>query len=140
MRIFWDTNLFIYLWEDGANQEEVTAFADWIVAENHELVTSSLTVGEILVHPLQQRKFALAKKYEAAFRALEIVPFDENIAPTFAMLRAKNKSLRPPDAIQLACATEAQVDFFFTNDNRLSAMDTAGKLEKLSFPDWRSIT
>lgn len=58
-------------------------------------------------------------------------------ALTFAMLRAKNKSLRPPDAIQLACASSGDADYFFTNDDRLNGMDSDGKLEKCAFDAWQ---
>jgi predicted nucleic acid-binding protein len=31
-----------------------------------------------------------------------------------------DRTIRPPDAIQLACAAQANVDLFITNDDRLS--------------------
>ena len=36
------------------------------------------------------------------------------------MIERKDRSIRPPDAIQLACASAARVDLFITNDERLS--------------------
>jgi predicted nucleic acid-binding protein len=54
-----------------------------------------------------------------------IVPFDENAAPRYADIRA-DRTIRPPDAIQLACAAAAGVDLFITNDDRLSRKQVSG--------------
>ncbi|MND07925.1 hypothetical protein D3C83_302310 [compost metagenome] len=47
------------------------------------------------------------------------MPFDQDAAIAYARIR-KDRSIRPPDAIQLACAAHAGVDLFITNDDRLS--------------------
>ena len=38
----------------------------------------------------------------------------------------RSRSLRAPDAIQLACAAAARMDMFITNDRRLSGKNVAG--------------
>src|SRR5439155_20387518 len=43
----------------------------------------------------------------------------------YARLR-RDRSLRAPDAIQLACAATAGVDLFITNDTRLHSTKVAG--------------
>lgn len=48
-----------------------------------------------------------------------ILTFDVKAARTFAAIR-RDRTIRPPDAIQLACAAQANVDLFITNDDRLS--------------------
>ncbi len=48
-----------------------------------------------------------------------VVPFDATAARRYAAIRL-DRGIRPPDAIQLACAAEAGVDLFITNDERLS--------------------
>ena len=35
-------------------------------------------------------------------------------------IRASDRMIRPPDAIRLACAAEANIDLFIANDDRLS--------------------
>lgn len=51
-RIFWDTNLFIYLFEDkGGRSERVAALRQRMIEREDELLTSALTLGEILVRP-----------------------------------------------------------------------------------------
>ena len=48
-RIFWDTNLFVYLLEDkGELTERVVALRERMVERSDELLTSTLTLGEIL--------------------------------------------------------------------------------------------
>ena len=58
--------------------------------------------------------------YEQAIStAATVVPFDRRAAYAFAAVR-KDRTIRPPDAIQLACAAVAGVDLFITNDHRLN--------------------
>jgi predicted nucleic acid-binding protein len=119
MRIFWDTNLFVYLWEGSVRTQQVEALLNWQHENEAELVTSTLTIGELLVHPLQQNREDLADRYLASFSQLHVISFDESAAYAFAQLRAQYPRLAPPDAIQLGCASVAAVDLFITNDQRL---------------------
>ena len=120
-RIFWDTNLFIYLLEDkGELTDRVVALRERMIERNDELLTSALTLGEILVRPLEAGDDALAHRYEQAIMAAAtVIPFDHSAAYAFAIVR-RDRTIRPPDAIQLACASVAGVDMFITNDYRLS--------------------
>jgi predicted nucleic acid-binding protein len=47
-----------------------------------------------------------------------VLPFLENAAEAFARVRL-DRTIRPPDAIQLATASQAGCDLFLTNDERL---------------------
>ena len=120
-RIFWDTNLFVYLFEDkGELTERVVSLRERMAERNDELLTSTLSVGEILVRPLEADDEQLADQYEHAMAAAAtILPFDGPAARKFASIR-RDRTIRPPDAIQLACAAAAGVDLFITNDQRLS--------------------
>ena len=120
-RIFWDTNLFIYLLEDkGELTEHVVALRERMIERNDELLTSALSLGEILVRPLEAGDEALARRYEQALTSTAtLTPFDNAAAWAFGTLR-RDRTIRPPDAIQLACASAAGVDLFITNDQRLS--------------------
>ena len=120
-RVFWDTNLFIYLIEDyGALSKRVVALRTRMIARGDHLFTSSLTLGEVLVHPLESGDEDLAEQYQKALStAAVILPFDEQTAKKYAALR-HDRSIRPPDAIQLACAAQAGTDLFITNDERIS--------------------
>ena len=120
-RIFWDTNLFVYLIEDkGELTERVVTLRERMIERNDELLTSALTLGEILVKPMEAGDATLLRRYEQAIAAsATVVPFDQAAAPVFAALR-RDRAIPPPDAIQLACASVASVDLFITNDQRLS--------------------
>ena len=120
-RIFWDTNLFVYLLEDkGELTERVVSLRERMIERNDELLTSTLTLGEILVRPLEAGDETLARRYEQAITAAAtVIPFDPPAAYAFATVR-RDRTIRPPDAIQLACASVAGVDMFITNDRRLN--------------------
>ncbi|MGC2196026.1 MAG: type II toxin-antitoxin system VapC family toxin [Terriglobales bacterium] len=119
-RVFWDTNLFIYLFEDyGVFSKAVGQLRSKMLARGDQLLTSALTLGEVLVKPIERSDSELCRKYEhAILTAATLIPFDVKAARIYAGLRSE-RSLRAPDAIQLACAANAKVDLFVTNDERL---------------------
>jgi predicted nucleic acid-binding protein len=126
-RIFWDTNLFIYLFEDyGELSKTVGELRSKMLARGDQLVTSTLTLAEILVKPTERRNLELCKSYEHAITTAAIViPFDVKAAKAYAELRSQ-RSLKAPDAIQLACAASSAVDLFVTNDERLQGRQVNG--------------
>ncbi len=126
-RIFWDTNLFIYLFEDkDERSKQVATLRRRMIEREDELLTSALTLGEILVKPRETGNNELAKVYELAISAVAtVLPFDSDAALKFAEIR-QDRSIRAPDAIQLACASVARADLFITNDNRLSRKNIRG--------------
>jgi len=119
-RVFWDTNLFIYLFEDyGALSQAVVQLRSRMLARGDQLLTSTLTLGEILVKPAERKDAELCRKYEHAIATAAImIAFDVKAAKVYATLRSE-RSLKAPDAIQLSCAASANVDLFVTNDERL---------------------
>jgi predicted nucleic acid-binding protein len=126
-RVFWDTNLFIYLMEDGGpNTAAVTRLAERMLERSDILFTSVVTLGELLVHPMAQGNEALCQRYENILAARAIlIPFDQAAARSYARIR-QNKSVNPPDAIQLACAARAGIDIFITNDDHLRNQSVSG--------------
>ena len=126
-RIFWDTNLFIYLFEgSGKLSQQVTDLRQAMIERGDQLLTSTLTLGEILVKPLERQEAELARRYEEAITAAAVMlPFDVKAAKIYGALRS-DRSLRAPDAIQLASAAAAGVDLFITNDARLRAKRVEG--------------
>ena len=126
-RIFWDTNLFIYLFENYGNlSDRVADVRLRMLARGDELLTSTLTLGEILVKPTEIGNSELKSTYEEAVaRVATVLPFSREVARLYAEIR-RDRSIRPPDAIQLACAAHARVDLFITNDDRLATKAVAG--------------
>ncbi|MFZ3202026.1 MAG: type II toxin-antitoxin system VapC family toxin [Candidatus Acidiferrales bacterium] len=126
-RIFWDTNLFIYLFEDyGALSKEVEALRGRMIARGDQLFSSALTLGEVLVKPSEKGDERLARSYrEALNQAATLVAFDRDTAMHYAAIR-KDRGIKAPDAIQLACAAQARIDLFITNDERLKGKVVPG--------------
>jgi len=121
-RIFWDSNLFIYLFEGhpvfGA---QVRHLRQRMLHRGDRLYTSTLSVSEILVKPEAVSRSDLAERYLTFFRrpGVNVLPFDFKAATFYGRIR-QDKAIRAPDAIQLACAAAAGIDLFITNDVRLS--------------------
>jgi predicted nucleic acid-binding protein len=126
-RVFWDTNLFIYLLEDfGPQSDRVVSIRERMLEREDELCTSTLTLGEVLVKPAEQRNEALCQRYEEVIsQTARLIAFDRPTARRYAEIR-RNRAIRPPDAIQLACAAQVGVDLFITSDDRLSRLAVPG--------------
>ena len=127
-RIFWDTNIFIYLMEgSGEHNRWAKALLQRMSDRQDELVTSTMTLGELLVKPLEAERPDIAERYEALLSSpgVSVVDFDRRAARIYAGLRL-DRGIRAPDAIQLACAAAAETNLFVTNDARLSQKKVAG--------------
>ncbi len=127
-RVFFDTNLFIYLYEDaGELGEKVSALLSGMVRRKDELLASTLTLGELLFKPIAAGNTDLVSRYEASFSGpgIRLIDFDAKAARLFAQVRAMG-GIKPPDAIQLACAAAYGCDLFLTNDDRLSRVVLPG--------------
>jgi len=123
-RVFWDTNLFIYLMEDNDERaERVASIRRSMIDRQDILLASTMTLGELLVKPYRSGNKSLAASYRALFNVerVELIPFDDEAANIFGLLRA-HSNVRPPDAIQLACAARAHADLFITNDGPLTGL------------------
>lgn len=119
-RIFWDTNLFIYLLERNEKFSAMTReLRTKMLTRGDQLLTSTITLGEILIKPTQAGDAERCRKYERAISsAATVVAFDIKAARYYASIKT-SRSIKAPDAVQLACAACAGVDLFITNDDRL---------------------
>ncbi|HUQ90407.1 MAG TPA: PIN domain-containing protein [Bryobacteraceae bacterium] len=127
-RVFWDTHLFIYLFEKNAEwSPRVIELRRRMLARGDELLTSYLTVGEVLTKPKQLNNAMLERSYINFFSggSVELVGFSLDAAQRYGDIRSRER-IRPADAIQLACASAARTDLFVTNDNRLSGLVVSG--------------
>jgi predicted nucleic acid-binding protein len=126
-RIFWDTNLFIYYFERSPQFQIVDNLLTRMIQRGDELLTSTLTLGEVLVAPLEAGNTELAKRYEDFIdpRVIGVVPFDLAAARIYSTIR-RDRSIRAPDAMQLACAVATKAKMFITNDARLSRKTIPG--------------
>ena len=126
-RVFWDTNLFIYLFE-GAQpfSQQVHTLRKRMIERHDELLTSTMTLGEVQIGPCRSGDPTLAAKYrDAILQTGTVIPFYVKAADIYARLR-QDKSIKPPDAIQLSCAAAANVELFITNDHSLQRLNVPG--------------
>jgi predicted nucleic acid-binding protein len=117
-----DASIFIYLVE--RHREYVDIVRPVFIAADkgeRELVTSAVTLLEVLVVPLRTENHGLARDYQevlTASRGIRLVDVDHTQLRAAAGLRAKH-GLRTPDALQLAAALTTGCAAFVTNDGRL---------------------
>ena len=126
-RIFWDTNLFIYLLEPKEEYSLLTReLRSKMLRRGDQLLTSTITLGEVLVKPRQAGDMERCRKYERAISsAATLIPFDIQAARHYASIKT-GRSVQAPDAVQLSCAASVGVDLFITNDDRLQNKQVAG--------------
>lgn len=120
-RIFWDTMLFVYLIEEHPlYAKRVHLLLERMRVRQDQLCTSSFAVGETLVGPYKTGNKEIARKIRDAFRppVVEVIPFDIETAEYYAEIRATQR-VSAADGIHLACAAQARVDLFLTNDTDL---------------------
>lgn len=132
-----DTAAFIYWIEEHPDYLDVVApvfrAAD---AGQIEIVTSSLTLLEVLVVPYRAGQMQLAERYERLLtrsRNLRLVDMELDQVRAAAQLRALH-GVRTPDALQLAAALFLRAPVFVTNDRRLPRIPG---LEILQLRDYR---
>jgi predicted nucleic acid-binding protein len=126
-RIFWDTHLFLYLFEDSPGLgAKAAALRRRMLARGDQLFTSALTVGELLVKPLEARAPDVAASYERALSlSASIVIIDQHVMRRFAEIKERHH-VPPADAIQLAAASHIGVDLFITSDDRHDGLIVPG--------------
>lgn len=84
-------------------------------------VTSTLTIAEVLVHPLRNGDIELASRYRDILmgaKGLILTPVSAEVAETAARIRGEF-NVRTPDAIQLATTMQSGAQYFLTNDLKL---------------------
>lgn len=117
--VYVDTQIFIYSVE--MHDKYWSLLEDfWRKANSEEikLVTSELTLAEVLVAPLRQKDTQLINAYNELLKSsqVDLVPVSEAILREAAALRASIPRLRMPDAIHASTANSYKCDMFLTND------------------------
>ncbi len=120
-----DSAPLIYFIEENPIYLEMTdAFFEAMVRGEFRVVTSVVTLLEVLVYPLRQGNRILAQQYrdillnEEGLTTIEVSPA---IAEEAAQLRA-TYNIQTPDSIQMATAIRGGASFFLTNDARLPSL------------------
>lgn len=116
--IYWDTMLFVYWLEDvEPYSERIASIRQRMADRGDTLCTSVFTLGELLVAPLKRGDSRMEHALHAYFSGadIEVLSFDRAAVQRYASIRASGK-VKPADALHLACAAQAGVDLFLTND------------------------
>jgi predicted nucleic acid-binding protein len=116
-----DTAPLIYFIEENpAYIETVRFFFEAMDRGDFLVVTSTVTLLEVLVHPFRSNNRKLAAEYRDILlnSKLTILEVSTSIAEQAAQLRAAH-NIRTPDAIQVSAALSAGAIHFLTNDIRL---------------------
>ncbi|MBI1766762.1 MAG: PIN domain-containing protein [Bacteroidetes bacterium] len=124
--VFLDTAPLIYLVENDVRySQDVADFLAKEFAQENSIMTSVLTVSEFNVKPIRQDDVELLENFQKALSDLHAQIFDITlkIVKTAAGLRAKYKSLKTVDALQIGCAINYVCKRFLTNDHRLKGVD-----------------
>ena len=114
--------LIYYIEEHPAYLAKIKPFFEAAERAEFRVVTSFVTLIEVLIRPLREGRRELVDEYRDILLqspALTAVALDEGIAEEAAGLRARH-NLRTPDAIQLATAIRSGASWFLTNDAGLA--------------------
>lgn len=124
-RIHLDSNVLIYFIEKNPKYHAlILPIFRWIDEGRLKAVSSTLSILEVLVHPLRQNRADLAADYRKILLGnphLTIFPVDTAVAEEGATIRA-NSSCKTPDAIQLATALKYGAEIFLTNDRQFRSV------------------
>ena len=117
-----DTSPFIFFIEEHPDYLPIVLpLFQAIYSGQVQAVTSTITLVEVLVHPLRQGNTKVSQQYRTILtqaQGINMLAITPDIAETAARLRA-DFNLRTPDAIQVAAALKAGATTFITNDRGL---------------------
>jgi predicted nucleic acid-binding protein len=120
-----DTSVFIYLIEEHPLfLTPARALFQRADAGTIQIVTSAVTLLEVLVVPYRSGNDPLAERYETILtgsRGVRLIEVDRVQIRTAARLRALY-GVRTPDALQLAAALTTGCSVMVTNDRRLPSI------------------
>lgn len=135
-----DTSPLIYFIEENTTYLDIIRpFFEALDRDEVHVVTSTVSLLEVLVHPFRQDNLELAQQYRDILlntEELTTLQLSPEIAEEAARLRAEH-NIRTPDAIQMATALHAGASFFLTNDGDLPSLPS---MEMLLLDDLRTET
>lgn len=127
-RVYIDANVFITAFEKRGPTSEILVrlFLSGRIGQAPPLVTSELSLSELIVEPLEMGRSDLVQLYDnwtISNRHLEVIPVLRGVLFGAAVLRGRDRTLKLPDAIHLATALDQRCTHFLTDDSRIRAPD-----------------
>ena len=135
-----DTSPLIYLIEEHPRYLDIVRpFFEAADRGQFQVVTSTITLLEVLVHPCRQGAAQLAGQYREIIlnaNGISCIDVSSEVAVEAARIRAQH-NLRTPDAIQLATSIHEGAAYFMTNDASLSSISSVSVLllDEMEAPD-----
>lgn len=131
-----DTAIFIYFIEENPQfLPAILPLFQEVDRGKRDLVTSALTLLEVLVVSYRAGNRFLAERYEALLtrsRGIRLVEVSHDQLRAAAQLRAAT-NVKTPDALQLVAAIGGGCTTFLTNDRRLPPVPGLRILELASY-------
>ena len=122
--VYVDTAVLIYSVEANPNYRELLRPL-WLKlkASELEVISSELSLMEVLIVPLRNNDTALVNDYEQLMLEgdIQLIPISQTILLQAARLRATT-NLRTPDAIHAATAINTGCTLFLSNDRGFRAI------------------
>ena len=133
-----DTAVFVYFIEEEPRfLAHILPLFELADAGKREVVTSALTLLEVLVVPYRAGNQPLAARYEALLtrsRGIRLIDLTRGQLRAAAQLRATTGA-KTPDALHIAAALEAGCGTFVTNDRRLPSLPGLRIVQLSSYVD-----
>jgi predicted nucleic acid-binding protein len=121
-RVYFDTNVFIYLVEGyAAFQTSLNEIRESILHQEAEIFTSELTLCEVLVLPFRSNNTEVVNIYRQLIEesgAFTLLPTKRETYIRASLIRAQ-MALKMADAIHMATAVEYGCEVFVSNDTGL---------------------
>lgn len=125
-KIYIDTNLFIYFFENNPNYaDKVEKLFEESINKNILLISSELLYLELSVLPIKKQNSKILKLYtdiENYLPNLDLIPISKNILLKAAEIRA-TYNYRSPDAIHLSTALSEKCKGFYCADKNLKSFE-----------------
>ncbi|KQS65500.1 hypothetical protein ASG39_09790 [Rhizobium sp. Leaf371] len=128
-RVYLDTSAFIFAVEETSVRSDLlhALFSASAKRATPMLVTSELTLAEVLVKPYREADDVLTRRYEdlvRSSRTLVLQPVGRRTLKYAAYLRTRNR-MKLPDAVHLSTAVGSRCTHFLTSDDGLRKCRTA---------------
>ncbi|HKG84460.1 MAG TPA: PIN domain-containing protein [Beijerinckiaceae bacterium] len=126
-RLYLDTNVFIEMFEKrGAVSDRLLDLFRGPTLPRHHLVTSQLTIAEILVDAIRDDDMQRNDLYLGFLRdipnLMTVAPISRDVLIRAALIRARQPRIKLPDAIHLSTARDEECRILISNDARMRSV------------------
>jgi predicted nucleic acid-binding protein len=124
-RLYLDTNVFFEMFEKrGAVSDRLLDLFRGPTLPRHHLVTSQLTIAEILVDAIRDDDM---QRNDLGFlrdipNLMTVAPISRDVLIRAALIRARQPRIKLPDAIHLSTARDEECKILISNDARMRSV------------------